>query len=92
MHSKELERYEKQFPKLTSDEAADHFLENADLSEYDFSSFKKTFFEFEPKAAQLNMRLPSSLLAAVKKSAKARGVPYTRFIREALERAINLPS
>jgi predicted DNA binding CopG/RHH family protein len=33
------------------------------------------------------MRLPVPLLDAVKARAKARGVPYTRFIREVLEQA-----
>jgi predicted DNA binding CopG/RHH family protein len=31
------------------------------------------------------MRLPAALLEAVKKRADARGIPYTRFIREAVE-------
>jgi predicted DNA binding CopG/RHH family protein len=34
------------------------------------------------------MRVRKPLLAAVKARAKARGIPYTRFIRETLERAI----
>jgi predicted DNA binding CopG/RHH family protein len=33
------------------------------------------------------MRLPVPLLDAVKARAKARGVPYTRFISEVLEQA-----
>jgi predicted DNA binding CopG/RHH family protein len=45
-------------------------------------------FEFEKKAARVNMRLPEPLLAAVKARAKARGVPYQRFIREVLEHAV----
>lgn len=42
-------------------------------------------FEIEPKAASLNMRLPASLLDAVKAKAKARGIPYTRYVRMLLE-------
>jgi predicted DNA binding CopG/RHH family protein len=42
-------------------------------------------FEIEPKAASLNMRLPTSLLDAVKAKAKANGVPYTRYVRMLLE-------
>jgi predicted DNA binding CopG/RHH family protein len=34
------------------------------------------------------MRLPASLLDAVKRRASARGIPYTRFIREAVEHAL----
>jgi predicted DNA binding CopG/RHH family protein len=34
------------------------------------------------------MRLPHELLAAVKAQAKLRGLPYQRYIREALERVV----
>jgi predicted DNA binding CopG/RHH family protein len=34
------------------------------------------------------MRLPETLLKAVKERAQARGIPYQRFIREALEQAV----
>jgi predicted DNA binding CopG/RHH family protein len=34
------------------------------------------------------MRLPETLLSAVKQRAQARGIPYQRFIREALEQAV----
>jgi predicted DNA binding CopG/RHH family protein len=73
-------------PKMTTDEEAEAFLEQ-DLSDLDFSQFKPVKFEFQAKAARLNMRLPVPLLDAVKARAKARGVPYTRFIREVLELA-----
>ena len=73
-------------PRMTTDEEAEAFLEQ-DLSDLDFSQFKPVKFEFQAKAARLNMRLPMPLLDAVKAKAKARGVPYTRFIREVLEQA-----
>jgi predicted DNA binding CopG/RHH family protein len=72
---------------MTTDEEAEKFLEQ-DLSDLDFSQFKPARFEFRAKDAQINMRLPSGLLAAVKQKAKREGVPYQRFIREALERAV----
>jgi predicted DNA binding CopG/RHH family protein len=78
----------KQFPRLRSDEEAEAFIETADLSEYDFSQFKPMRFEFENKSARVNMRLPESLLEAVKKRAEKRGIPYQRLIREALEREL----
>ena len=43
------------------------------------------------KAAQVKLRLPRPLLDAVKERAKLRGIPYTRFIREVLEREISRP-
>jgi predicted DNA binding CopG/RHH family protein len=45
------------------------------------SEFKPARIEFQAKDAQINMRLPSKLLAAVKASAKSSGIPYQRFIR-----------
>jgi predicted DNA binding CopG/RHH family protein len=77
----------KRVPKLKSDAEAEALLAR-DLSGLDFSQFKPTRFEFEKKAARVNMRLPQPLLDAVKKRATARKIPYQRFIREALEKAV----
>jgi len=77
----------KKAPRLKTDEQAEAFLAQ-DLSKLDFSQFKPARFEFERKDEQINMRVPKPLLAAVKARAKARGIPYTRFIRETLEQAI----
>ena len=74
---------------LRSDAEAERFVETADLSEYDLSGFKPMRFEIEPKAASLNMRLPAALLDAVK--AKARGIPYTRYVRMLLEADVAPP-
>ena len=81
----------KPFPRFDTDEEAERFVETADLSEYDFSGFRPARFEFEPKAAQINMRVPQSLLDALKERARHRGIPYTRFIRELMEREISRP-
>jgi len=72
---------------MTTDEEAEAFLEQ-DLSDLDFSQFKPVHFEFAKKTAQVNMRLPEALLAAVKARSEVLGIPYTRFIREAIEQAI----
>ena len=77
----------KHVPKLKTDAEAEAFLQK-DLSGLDFSQFKPARFEFQAKDAQINMRLPSKLLAAVKASAKSSGIPYQRFIRETLEHAV----
>lgn len=74
-------------PRLRTDKQAEAFLAQ-DLSNLDFSQFKPARFEFEKKDEQINMRVPKPLLAAVKARAKARGIPYTRFIRETLEQAV----
>ena len=79
----------KTMPSLQSDQDAEDFVASADLSEYDLSGFAPVKFEFEAKGAALNMRLPESLLTAVKVKAKAEGIPYTRYIRLVLEQAIS---
>lgn len=78
----------KKFPTLKTDEEAERFVATADLSEYDFSGFKRVQFEFDKKSEQLNMRVPKGLIEAVKKRSAVRGIPYTRFIREAVESAL----
>ncbi len=75
-------------PNFKSDDEAARFVETADLTEYDLSGAEPMRFEFEKKGARINMRLPERLLKAVKARADARGIPYQRFIREALERAV----
>lgn len=78
----------KRLPRLESDEAAERFVDRADLTKYDLSGLQPTHFEFEKKTAQVNLRMPEGLLSAVKERAKQRGIPYQRFIRETLERAL----
>jgi predicted DNA binding CopG/RHH family protein len=75
----------KPLPSLTTDDDAERFVETSDLSLYDLSGFRPMRFEIEPKAAALNMRLPQNLLDAVKRKAKTKGVPYTRYVRMLLE-------
>ena len=81
-------RRHKKMPPLRSDAAAERFVANADLTQHDLSGFKPMRFEIEPKSAALNMRLPQSLLDAVKSEARARGIPYTRYVRMLLEKAV----
>ena len=78
----------KQWPKLNSDEEAEKFVEEADLSQYDWSAMKPVRYEFEDKSARLNMRLPQSQLLAIKAEAEKRGIKYQRFIRELLDRGM----
>jgi len=81
----------KKLPRLKSDKQAESYLAQ-DLSALDFSQFKPVRFEFEKKDEQINMRVPSGLLAALKARAKARGIRYTRLIRETLERSMETPN
>jgi predicted DNA binding CopG/RHH family protein len=77
-------------PRLKTDEEAEAFL-NQDLSDLDFSQFKTAHFEFEKKSERINMRVPKPLLDALKKRASHRGIPYTRYIREIMEREMARP-
>lgn len=81
----------KKIPTFKSDAEAERFVATADLTHYDLSGAKPVRFEFEKKGEQLNMRVPKSLLDAVKQRAKASGIPYTRFIRKTLEDAVTTP-
>lgn len=74
-------------PRMTTDEEAEAFLEQ-DLSELDFSQFRKLVWETAPKTARINMRLPEALMQALKTRAAERGIPYQRLIREVLEREV----
>jgi predicted DNA binding CopG/RHH family protein len=78
----------KKLPVLKSDKEAEEFVANSDLTEYDLSGMRMVRFEFQPKSERVNMRLPRPLLDAVKATAARAGVPYQRFIRQALENAV----
>jgi predicted DNA binding CopG/RHH family protein len=77
----------KKVPVMTTDAEAEAFLEQ-DLSDLDFSQFKPVRFEFQAKTERVNMRLPADLLKAVRQKAEAAGMPYQRFIRATLEKAV----
>lgn len=78
----------KKLPKLESDAEAEAFVADADLSDYDLSGMVTMQFEMKPKDKSVNLRLPEQLLSAVRQQAKAAGVPYQRYIRMALEQAV----
>lgn len=78
----------KPLPKLQTDEEAERFVAEADLTEYDLSGLRMVKFEFEPKSERVNLRMPKRLLEAVKSTAAKSGMPYQRFIRQALEAAV----
>ena len=86
--SKTTPRQGKAFPLLNTDTEAEHFVDTTDLSEYDFSGFKPMRFELEKKTRQINLRMPESLVEALKARAKERNIPYQRLIREAIEDAL----
>jgi len=78
----------KPLPTLETDQEAERFVAEADLTDYDLSGMRLVRFEFQPKSERVNMRLPKALLDAVKTAAAKAGMPYQRFIRQTLEAAV----
>ena len=79
----------KKIPTFKSDHEAEAFVASADLVDYDLSGARLVQFELKPKDKTVNLRLPGQLLDAVRSEAKRAGVPYQRFIRLALEKAVH---
>jgi predicted DNA binding CopG/RHH family protein len=78
----------KKIPTFKSDRQAAAFVAKADLTQYDLSGAQLTRFEFKPKDKSINLRLSEELYDAVRERAARAGVPYQRFIRLTLERAV----
>lgn len=78
----------KKFPDFKTDDEAEAFVESADLSEYDFSGMVPMRFELKRKDTSISLRLPEELLNEVRMNAKRLGIPYQRFMRLAIERAV----
>jgi predicted DNA binding CopG/RHH family protein len=74
----------KQVPEFKTDAQAEAFLAQ-DLSGLDFKQFTPMRFEIAKKEAALNMRLPAVLMDALRAKAKAKGIPYARYVRMLLE-------
>ena len=81
----------KRIPTFKTDKEAEDFVAAADLTDYDLSGGEVVRFELKRKDKSVNLRLPAQLLEAVQNRAKRVGVPYQRFIRMALERALHDP-
>jgi len=79
----------KKLPILKTDKEAEAFIDKADLTEYDLSGLTPVRFEFQPKERSITMRLSEPLLEAIKEEAGRSGIPYQRFIRQALENAVH---
>ncbi len=79
----------KKLPALRSDKAAEDFLDR-DLSDYISAENLAPFpFEYRPKQKSVNLRISEELLSAVRAAARRQGIPYQRYIRQALETALS---
>jgi len=73
---------------LKSDRAAEKLLDK-DLSNYIVAENLEPFpFGYKPKQKSVNLRISEELLKAVREAARRRGIPYQRYIRQALKRAL----
>jgi predicted DNA binding CopG/RHH family protein len=79
----------KPIPTFKTDSEAEEFVAKADLANYDLSGGQIVRFEMRPKDKAVSLRLPEKLLDAVRGAAKRQGVPYQRFIRMAIESALD---
>jgi predicted DNA binding CopG/RHH family protein len=77
----------KRAPEFRSDEEAEAFLEQ-DLSDLDYTDARPLHFELRRKDRAVSLRLSDALLAAVKQTANRQGIPYHRFMRQAIEQAV----
>jgi predicted DNA binding CopG/RHH family protein len=79
----------KKVPVFKTDEELEAFLEQ-DLTDYLHAGNLQPaqLFEFQPKQKTVNLRISEALLQAVRERAKRAGMPYQRYIRQALEKAV----
>jgi len=78
----------KPWPTLPSDEAAEKFVEDADLSEFDWTQAVPITMELRKKNGQLNVRMPETELNKVRAAAEREGMPLSRFVRLMIARGM----
>ena len=83
-----MSKSKKPWPTLQSDEAAQDFVDTADLSEFDWSAAEPIRHEFEDKSARVTMRMPPAQLEQIKAEAAKRGMKYQRFMRVLMDRGM----
>ena len=78
----------KPWPTLPTDDAAAKFVNEADLSEFDWSQTIPVTMEFRKKNGQLNVRMPEDELMKVRAAADREGMPLSRFVRLMISRGM----
>ncbi|GGK52991.1 CopG family antitoxin [Salinarimonas ramus] len=78
----------KPWPSLPSDEAAEAFVAEADLSAYDWSRMEPLRHDLADPEASIELRLPRRQLDELKAEAEKRGIPYQHFMRDLLARGL----
>ena len=77
----------KQMPSFATDAEAEHFVDTADLSEYDLSGFVPMHLALNRPKDEAFVLVPQDLEVALRAKAEERGIPFARLVREALEQA-----
>lgn len=77
-------------PPMSSDNEAERFVSEADLSEYYLSGFKPlSSYDFaKKKDARLEMRIAQTELDALKEEAEKRSIPHSRLARIFIEQGL----
>jgi predicted DNA binding CopG/RHH family protein len=84
----------KPWPILKTEDEVDDFIQNNDLSEYEWGKGTKTIgellaeFEARHKDGRVNLRLPGDLIEGYKASARAIEIPYQRLMRLELQKGL----
>lgn len=76
------------WPTLPTDEDAAKFVEESDLSQYDWGNMVPITMEFRKKNSQLNLRLPEDELTRARAAAEREGMPLSRFVRLMIARGM----
>ena len=82
----------KQIPKFKNEDEEQEFWSKADSSEYlNWKSAERVLFpELKPSTKAISLRLPESLLDALRQMANERDVPYQSLIKIFLQERIEL--
>ena len=78
----------KSWPTLPTDEAAVKFVDEADLSEFDWSRAVPVTMEFRKKNGQLNVCMSEDELTKIRAAADREGMPLSRFVRLMIARGM----
>jgi hypothetical protein len=87
MQEREVASDEKDWPALRTNEEADRFVAEADLTEYDVSMMVPVSFELHRKAGWRACACQNPVRCR-KRAAKRLDLPSQRFMRQAIERAV----
>lgn len=79
----------KKMPPLNTDEEAEAFLENEDLSEYDWSGARRLYLNLRPQIEEVTIALPAEVASALKKRAEVLDLAFPQYLVQLLEHAVN---